>query len=370
MGVSDSYPNVKEIAIRTLSGNLAAEQVKTSYIPYVKVYLPDYSGGTDLSSYVREVVTTEQIFGGSAYIVLGDLASWYYDGATPLDLKGYKVEIEWGAVISGSPDTTGGEQAPVWIWDTPHTSFEGELAIQFECIDIWQWLQMFKVMADSAEHTATPAPAWPRDTTVFDIISQLFTNIMEVVLDSTDGIVDTYKPYYVTGLGDSKAKIIATVIQYTNCYIRAEGDGKMHIGKVPETSAVKYTFDIDTPTHTWISSIKEGAIVYPNRVIAVDLTPTKYPDDGSAVNEQKVSGSATDEYSKTLVQRAFPGHSGYITKVLEDKNLDSNDNAQRLAEAARGAAQRSVSAGVIRAPNAVHVELFDWTEVKDTGLPA
>ena len=352
--------------MRTLSSNLAAEQVKTSYIPYVKVYLPDYSGGTDLSAYVREVVTTEQVFGGSAYIVLGDLASWYYDGATPLDLKGYKVEIEWGAVISGSPDTTGGEQAPVWIWDTPHTSFEGELAIQFECIDIWQWLQMFKVMNASP---ATAAPAWPADTTVYDIIDSLLPSLMTLTLDSTDGIVDTYKPYYVTGLGDSIAKIIATVIQYTNCYIRAEGDGKMHIGKMPETSEAKYTFDIDTPTHTWISSIKEGSIVYPNRVIAVDTTPTQEPD-GTAVNSQTYEGSATDEYSKALVQRAFAGHSGYITKVLEDKNLDSDDNAQRLAEAAQGSAQRSVSLGVIRAPNAVHIELFDWTEVKDTGLPS
>lgn len=350
--------------MRTLSGNLAAEQVKSAYLPYTKIYLPDYSGGTDLSAYMRETVTTEQTFGGSGYIVLTDITSWYLSGGAPIDYKGYKVEIEWGATISGSPDTS--KQAPLWIWDDPFTSFEGELAVQFECIDIWQWLQMFKVMADSASHTATAAPAWPGDTTVFGIIDSLLTNLMTLVLDSTDGIVDTYMPYYVCSVGDSIAKTIATVIQYTNCYIRAEGDGQMHIGKMAETSTSKYTFDISTPGHLWLSNIKEGAIVMPNRVIAVDKTPTKDSDTGSAVNAQTYEGYATDEYSKTLIQRAFSGHSGYITRVLEDDNLASNAEATHLAQAAQGSAQRSTSKGVLRAPMECSLELGDWAEVVDS----
>ncbi|GAG77620.1 unnamed protein product, partial [marine sediment metagenome] len=273
------------------------------------------------------------------------------------------------ATISGSPDTS--KQAPLWIWDDPLTDFEGEVAVQFECIDIWQWLQMLRVMADSADPTATPAPAWPGDTTIYDIIDSLLTNLMTLTLDSSDGIVDNIDraPYYVCAMGDSIAKIIATLIQYTNCYIRAEGDGQMHIGKYPETSTSKYTFDISTPGHPWFSSIKEDAIVTPNRVIAVDLTPTQDPDTGDAVNEQTYSGHATDERSKTLIQRAFSGHSGYITRVIEDDNLKSNDEAKQLAEAAQSAAQRSVSRGVLRAPMECSLEIGDWVEVVTSRWP-
>ena len=353
-----------EVEMRTLSANLLAEQVKTAYSPYTKIYLPDYSGGTDLSAYTKDVLTTEQSFGGSGYITLADINSWYISNGAPIDFKGYKVEVEWGATISGSPDTS--KQAPLWIWDDPLTDFEGEVAVQFECIDIWQWLQMFKVMNASP---AVGAPRWPGDTTIYDIIDSLLTNLMTLTLDSTDGIVDVYMPYYVTSTGDSIAKIIATLIHYTNCYIRAEGDGQMHIGKMPETSDSKYTFDISSPGHLWLSSIKEDAIVMPNRVIAVDLVPTVDPDDGSSVNSQTYEGSATDERSKVLVQRAFAGHSGYITRILEDDNLSSNSEATQLAEAALSAAQRSTSRGVLRAPMECSIELYDWVEVVTSRWP-
>ncbi len=332
----------------------------------MKVYLPDYSGGTDLSSYAREVVTTEQCFGGSGYIVLGDIGSWAMSNNAPIDLKGYKVEVEWGAKISGSPDTS--KQAPLWIWDQIDTSFEGEKAIQFECIDIWQWLQMFRVMNASP---AEAAPTWPGDTTFFDIWESLLADLMTLTLDSSDGIVDSAsnKPYYVAAINDAIAKIIANQINFTNCYVRAEGDGEMHVGELADSSTTNYTFDIANPGHVWFSNIKEGAISFPNRVIAVDLSPTQDNDTGDRLNIQTYEGVAEDTYSKTLVKRAFSGHSGYITRVLEDENLDSDAKALQLAQAALSAAKRSTSSGIVRAPMECSIELWDRVKVIDSRWP-
>lgn len=354
--------------MRTLSDNLLAEQKKTSYIPYVKVNLPDWGDGVDISAYWKEILTADQDFGSTCSILAGDLWSWYFSGGATVDLRGYRVDISWGAEISASPDVS--QQAPLFIKDHWLVDMEGEVALQIELFDCWQLLQMLPVMNASP---ATAPPAWAGDTTIYDIFSSLLTGTgIALIKDSTDGIIDSdsHMPYYECHVGTRIATVIAELKTLTNCYCIMKSDG-MHVGKLPETSANSYTFDISTPGHQWKTNTVEDELVVPNRIIFVDVAPRDAVGDDAGASPT-YEGSAEDTNSITLMQRINAGNgnfTGYVTRVYEDENLNSNSWATQWSEAVLGAHKRATSGGLLTAPMECSIELGDIVQVLTSRWP-
>lgn len=327
---------------RTLHADLTTAQQASTGTPYVRIWLPDYSGGTDLSSYLISLDHIEQTFGGSATLIFTDADSWFISSHIPIDLRGERVDIGYGYNCAGDVDRYS-EAAPLWIRNTRLISAEGQVLVQFDCFDIWQRLQMCRVMGDSAG----AAPGWEKSTTIYDIIASLISGITTLTKDSSDGVIDVFKPYYLTEVNDPIAGIINDMMAMTKCGIRMRQDG-LHVFKLPETDTGAYAYD---GTHTHFSNISDDELTWPNRVIVVDQYPT------TAVLHT-YEGAAIDSVS--YAKLGF-----YVTRIYEAPGVESNDEANDIAETILSAIQREVSLGVFIAPMNCGAELFDFVKVVD-----
>jgi hypothetical protein len=328
----------------------------------MNIDLPDYDGGTDLTQYCKEVLVTLQTYGAAASIVLNQVDKWFLDSSgTSVDILGYAVDIGRGYICHDR--TKRYSNLPkFFIDDTPLTSFEGEAAVELQCFDKWQLLSYIRVMNASP---AVAAPAWAGTKTILEIITELIdaTGIASVVLDSSDGYVDdpSYKPYYVAYINQPVSKIIVELLTLTNCYGRFENDGDLHIGERVETDDNKASFDIATPGHRWFTNTVHNPITKPNRIIVVDLSPTDS-------DTQTIEGKKVDQESVDALKRSLPNFSGFITRVMEDRNIPNNDYAKAQAEGILGAYQLSGPRGMLRTNLECRIELGDFVEVTDKRL--
>ena len=308
------------------------------------------------------------MFGTSGSILCTDLGAWYFSAGATVDLRCYRVDISWGAEIAGSPDVS--QQAPLFVKDHWIVDMPGEVALQMELFDAFQLLQMLPVM--NASPAEAPS-AWAGNKTILEIFTELLTGTgIAITLDSSDGIIDSAsrKPYYETHVGTRILTVFFELLALTNCYCRMESDG-MHVGKLDETSANKYTFDISTPGHQWHTDTVEDELVVPNRIIFVDVTPRDAIGDDAGASAS-YEGFATDDNSITLMQRINAGDgsfTGYVTRVYEDENLDSDAWATQWAEATQAAHQRATSRGIVTAPMECGIELWDYVEVVTSRWP-
>lgn len=333
--------------MRSLSSTLLAEQRKASYTPYIRIYLPNYSGGTDLTSYCKEGVHTEQVFGGGASLKLVDLSSWYFVSGDPIDLRGQQVNIGYGFVLSGGNEYS--EAGPLWIRNTRLISYQGVLAVQIECYDIWEKLGMIRAAGDAVSDTAK---VWESDTTVYAIIDELLTaQSITLTKDSSDGIVDSLQPYYEANINDSILDIIIDMIGMTNCGIKSRQDG-IHIFKLPTSgSSHSYSYDLGG-AHVFFSCLEDEEIVVPNKIMVVD-----------DYDEATYEAVATDEDSYS--QLGF-----YSSRKYAIPGISSNSEAAQFAEAIMSAVRRSFSKGLVIVPHNCGQELFDHITVTDTRWPS
>lgn len=330
----------------TLSSTLTATQQSSSYVPYTRIYLPDYQSGTDLSDYVKEVLHTEQTYGGGASILLGDLSSWYFISSNPIALKGQQVNIGYGFVTTAGKEYK--DRGPVWVRNARRVSLPGTLAVQLECFDIWEKLGMIRAAGDDL----STAKSWVADTTIYDIIDELLTAAsITLTKDSSDGIVDVFMPNYQAGINDSMRDIIIPLMGLTNCYIRSRSDG-MHIGKLAEDTSSDdyYAYELGGD-HTFFSSLEDDEVAVPNRIIVLN----DYDD-------WTYKGEAIDTNS-------YASLGYYVPRLYAVAGLSSDAQAQQFAEAILCAIQRSVSHGIVVVPHNCGQELFDYVVVTDTRWP-
>ena len=339
--------------MRTLHADLVTAQEAATKTSFNFINLPDFDGGLDLSSYLYHMVHTEQISGGGATMLMKDLGSWFVVGGAPKDIRGQKVQLGYG-FVTGSGNRYS-ETGPVWIKNVRIVSAAGQFFVQLECWDFWQKMQAHRIMGD----TVAAATGWnisSETITIFGIIDEILTGFANnVILDSSDGIVDVVMPQLQTSLNDSIMGIIMYLISLTNCYIRVDKDVDVHIGKLPETSDVGNTYDINSPGHQFISLMYDDEPSIPNKIIVVDKFPTEL-----ALNAYV--GTATDPNSYAALGE-------YFTRIYEDRNIDSNPDATQIAEALMSSIIRSTSRGIIVAPQHCGQELWDVVDTVDKRWP-
>jgi len=332
--------------MRTLSATLLAAQKAVSNTPYIRIYLPDYSGGTDLSSYCIALDHIEQTFGGSATLLFTDATTWFCPGSAPIDLRGQRVDIGYGCHTGVGDEYS--TCAPLYVRNTRLVSAEGILQVQFDCFDFWQKLQSLRVTKDAAG----PAPGWTGDKTIQEIFEELleapFSGTgMSLTIDSTDGIFDTFKPYYLSNINDPLSNILSDLINLTNCGVRMRNDG-LHVLALPTDTSGAVNFGLGATDHRFFSAVYDDEVSIPNRVIVVNDydTPVYF-------------GYATDTNSY--------GQLGYyVTRIYAVGGINSNTEATQMAEAILSAIMRQTSDGVVIVPHHCGLELYDYVTVTDT----
>lgn len=118
--------------MRTLTAGLTAAQQAASGTPQVAVTLD----GVDYTSRVLELSHTEKPYGGIATILLNNADQTL----SSLDFRGDKVVITYG--FSGE---TGSAAAPLWVFSQKTVSYEGKLATEISCMDIWLKMSINKL---------------------------------------------------------------------------------------------------------------------------------------------------------------------------------------------------------------------------------
>ena len=121
--------------MRVIDGLLANEQRQASATPSVGVTI---AGNivSDSRARLLSLRHEERPWGGGATIVLDNSDKEIGNR----ELRGAKVTIGYGYVVGGSGEES--NAPPVWVHTQRSISFEGTLAIQLDCIDVWNKLAL------------------------------------------------------------------------------------------------------------------------------------------------------------------------------------------------------------------------------------
>ena len=199
---------------------------------------------------------------------------------------------------------------------------------------------------DTVGSSSGPAWNWEvRDKTIENILDQLLSSIsVDVDIDVSDGIVDTYKPPYSTVMGQTTfLQVVQDMLRKTKLGFRMQNDGDLHLFEIDDVPGNEvYTYDTD---HVFYVDIRDLSLMLPNRVICVDGEGGHY---GSAENATAIA--------------AFMAITSFIgaDKLVNDAEADS------IAAAELARSEWNSAAGNIVAPMNVGQELFDYIKVIDS----
>ncbi len=338
--------------MRTLNNNILVTQDNPTYTPSVRIYLPNYGGGLDISEYAKEVIHTEQTFGGSAQILLGNATEWFIINGQPLSLKGEKLEIGYGFDVSGTKYWS--TAAPLWIKNARLLSSEGTLNVQFECFDVWQRIKLTQFLAPTEWIDRTGEGGEDTRKTMWGVLQELFEDFLEdipIYLDSSDGLIDNedYKPpLWGYDASTSILQIISDCLGHTTCGMRMREDG-MHVLPLPKCDAINASFD---GSYAMFSEVWDDELLLPNRIIVVD-------------EEVKVGEQYTEKtYAISSDERTYDRMGYYIARLFVCPGV-SQGEADAIAEAIMSHNMQAVSRGVVNVPHHCGLELYDVVKVDD-----
>ena len=387
--------------MRTLSAELLAAQKAASGVPYIYVLV----GSTDYSSRLVELNHEERPFGGLATILLDNS-----DHGITTDLTGKQVTIGYGYEGVGYSATAplwvllqrgvsikgklrimlicidlwlklgynkmiagGGYQLSGTITGTFAAGWRvkgltsnatgtvyatgvgyilvGSVSGTFsagETVQVIDYTTVSVAGVTVTEVGGGTSPTWDRTTTVQNIIVASCSGICLVVLDSSDGIVDVYMPYYRTESGIDITQVISDVIAFTKSAVRAQNDGKLHIFNITNAPvSPDYYYDASHPAR---SDLYDTKLVLPNSFIVVSVNP-------GISSVASFSGTAKDDAA--------------IAKFMEIKEpiileeLISDAECNDIAAARLNRVQKEATRGTVEAQMNCGQELFDYVRVAD-----
>jgi len=332
--------------MRDLSATkLEAYQKKDSLDPIVKITLTQ--GATTVT--LREDVILslsheEEPYRASCKLVCDNSDGYFTD----LDLKGYKAVLSWGLITEDGEEFS--DAAPLWVIAEQLDSSEGKLTCTLTMVGIPNMLA-----EDRASESYVPDE--DDSKTVKDIINDILDTSMTafgdcvaytVEWDSEDSLVDSYQPkdsfrIYKNG---SRLAAIRRLLDYTKCVIRYGGDEKIHILE-PTTSGevFDYEYSLADTYHSFFAKAYRKTLVIPNKVVVESRT-----DD-----DPQYSGNKTDPTSYALLPKT----------EYRQMRLQSNDEAEDIAEAILSKYQLNAEMGAANVPMNVGAEVFDYVKVTD-----
>ena len=336
--------------MRSLSATLLAAQ-KSEYIEFPLCKIALTRTGEDSYSYdgddLLRVRHTERLFSHKANVFIDDNDAALHG----IDLEGYQVVISYGAT------TTDGDEysatAPLWVIGQQSDSHPYTTLCSLELVGTLDLLAhdkanaQYSIASDDSD-TAKAILDSIADASIapFDHCSAV-TITYDTGYDGGDDLINSWVPadYFDVSFGESRLDAIIKILAPTNCCLRVEDDGELHIFK-PTISGESYDYEynFDAGEHNFLSKRYRRRIIFPNKV-----TVLNHPNQGEN------TGSATDA-SQTLIEKEryyyFRG--------------TSNDQCESLAEAILLRFQLDAQEGEARIPIMnFGQEIMDYVNVTD-----
>lgn len=344
--------------MRSLSPGLLAAQKAATRIPFVSINIVRPAGGGWMydtfgseAGRTLSVIQTEGAFSGGAVIQLSN-SDKLLNG---IDYTGCKAYIKWGLRGSFGEGGAGdySSTAPMCVWSQRNLSEEGELVVELVCIDMWERIARAIIGKETA---ARARPGWPGDTTVKDIIIGLLDNLdINLIVDSEDLQITTYKPDYYVDVNTPVRDVIRELLGMTNCAIRwaAVGGDGAHLIHLQPGDPIDYQYGGD---HKFYSSdVQEKAAPSFNFVIVQNREPEDAIDAASGTFYQ---GSAEDAASVAKF--------GLIPQIITLDWVKANYEAQVLANTWLNRSKNEAVQGTMLAPMNCGQEVHDVVRIVDS----
>jgi hypothetical protein len=330
--------------MRTLSDTLLKAQKAVSVNALVKIVLTHGATSyTYTKSKILDIDETEDGNLQSCKITLdnsrGDL--------TELDLRGYKGVLSLGVMATGEEYSP---LPPMWVTSQEFDSTADKLICLLSLVGICN-----QMADDKASESYIP------DDTDTKTIKMLVNEIIgatldcfshctayEVVWDSEDDLVDTYKPKdgFRIYTGNNRIAAVNRLLDYTKCVMRPEDDRKIHIF-VPTTAGTSYDYEysLGRGQHNFWAKALRNRLVIPNYIVV----QSRGDDD------PQYGGYAKDDESYAILPK----------RDYYQASLESDDQARKIAEAKLAKAQLWSEAGLADVPMNVGAEVYDYVKVTD-----
>lgn len=336
--------------MRSLSSTLQAAQQAGAVNVLYKIVLT--KGATTYTYDKTRILPSghdEEPYSHRATIVLNNHDS----GLDDIDLRGFKGVISYGAISSAGEEYSA--TAPVWVIDQQFDSDPNKLTCTLELRGA------FDLMADD-EACQSYIPDDDNDTPVKDLVDAVLgatldcyghCNAFEVVWDDGyDTLADTYKPKggFRIYVGGNRLAALRRLLDYTSNVARWRDDGKVHILK-PVTTGTDYDseYSLERGAHKFFSKAYKNTLVIPNRIYVLS-----YEDD----EVQYLGVASTDDYA------SLPDAVKKIQYI--QAKLESNDEADDIAEALITKAEMWSKRGAAEVPLNVGAEVFDYVKITDS----
>jgi len=211
--------------MQTLSDALTLAMKQASLSPVYKITFDD---ATYDQSRILSITRNIQEYSDVAQVLLDNS-----DGTlTDLDFKGEACTIHRGLVLPDN-STEYALTPTLWVIPQQHSDIQSGSYVQFTAVGI------FNLMAsDEASEDYEPTDA---DTnTIKDLITAIAGATLDcfdhckgytVNYDSEDSLLDTFCPadFFSIAKGSSRLTAIKKLMGWTNCIIRVEEDGELHV---------------------------------------------------------------------------------------------------------------------------------------------
>jgi len=332
--------------MRTLTDSLQKAQQAGALNPLYKIVL---TKGTTTYTYEKDRILPsehdEEMYSHRAKIVL-DNSNHELDDK---DLKGYDAVISYGFGKEYSPT------APLSVIDQTFTSDPNKLI----CILELEGMPNLMVRDEASENYIPDEEDTKTVKTLANAIAGATLDCFDhcqafdVVWDAGyDTLADTYKPKdsFRVYTGGSRLAAFRRVLDFTANVPRFEADGKIHILK-PVTTWTVYDseYSLERGSHNFFSKAYRNSLVFPNRIVITSRT-----DD-----DPQYSGSAQVDGYASLPAKVKK------TKYIQTQ-LESNDQANDIAEALIAKAEMGCARGQAEVPLNCGAEVFDYVKVTDS----
>jgi len=285
--------------MRTLSATLTAAQASSSYIPLWKVVL-SRSGQTTQTYTKTRILSIDHVEGKGADIVLDNSDN----ALTDLNFEHFQAVISYGINTSAGEEYS--DTAPLRVRSQEFTSQAGTLVCKLAAIGIRRQMaedlaRVQYTLEDTDTQTvktlitAIAGTAMTASTGVFG----LYTGYT-VTYDSEDSIIDSFKPadYFRIPLNAKRNDKVEELLVYTNCQIREEDDGELHV-LVPRVTG-----------HTWVAGSTYAANAYvqpstPNYNFTYQCTTAGTAASATEPTWPTVAGSTVADSSVVWTARGF-----------------------------------------------------------------
>lgn len=339
--------------MRSLSDPLIAAQESDSRTPYVYEVFTSKDGNTTYDYTARELSTIENIlpYSGEAIITLrnNDLAV--------ADIRGYWVEIGWGAVTSSGNEYIGdgtNEPGPSRMWvkrqewlDSPDGLFS-PLYLQ----GIWEYLKEHEVTVKGVAPDF--AGRYESDTTIYNIVKAVLEDagctLEALALD--DGIVGVYQPnfYLNDDFIENTRDVLFRLMSMTKSYLRSKASMAFEIIYPQEGDSVDETYYSDQVF--WFYKYNESLNeLIPNHIIV-------YCNEGDDDWANLITGTAEDATAIARYKR--------VTRRYKAAYITNQTDATNRAVALLAKAKTEIFGAFLITPLDHRVQLYDKARVESS----